>query len=40
MTLSSLRSALPFWMSQGLVPLALLAVMRGGGWFLLMPAYA
>ena len=40
MTLSSLRSALPFWMSLGLVPLAVLAAVRGGWWFLLMPAYA
>ena len=36
----SFRSALPFWMSLGLVPLAVLAVLQGGWWFLLMPAYA
>lgn len=35
-----LRSALPFWISLGLVPLAVLAARRGSWWFLLMPAYA
>lgn len=35
-----LRSAAPFWMSLGLVPLAILAAMRGGWWFVLMPVYA
>ena len=35
-----LRSAAPFWMSLGLVPLAALATWRGGWWFALMPVYA
>ena len=35
-----LIDALPFWLSLGMVPLALLAAWRGGWWFLLMPAYA
>ncbi|WP_299358360.1 alkane 1-monooxygenase [uncultured Paracoccus sp.] len=34
------RSALPFWMSLGLVPLAIIAAWRGEWWFVLMPAYA
>lgn len=36
----SFRTALPFWMSLGLVPLAMLAAWLGGWWWLLMPAYA
>ncbi|WBU56922.1 alkane 1-monooxygenase [Paracoccus sediminicola] len=36
----SLRSALPFWMSLGLVPLAVLAAWQGGWWWVLMPGYA
>ena len=36
----SLRSALPFWMSLLLVPMAALAAARGGWWWVLMPAYA
>ena len=38
--MSPLRSALPFWMSLALVPLAGLAMARGGWWWALMPAYA
>ncbi|SDD31488.1 alkane 1-monooxygenase [Paracoccus isoporae] len=34
------RHALPFWMSLGLVPLAVLAAAMGGWWWGLMPAYA
>ncbi|MDO5604338.1 MAG: alkane 1-monooxygenase [Paracoccus sp. (in: a-proteobacteria)] len=37
---SHLRNALPFWMSLGLVPLALLAAAWGGWWWLMMPGYA
>lgn len=36
----TLRSALPFWMSLALVPLAVLAALRGGWWWALMPACA
>ena len=36
----SFRHALPFWMSLGLVPLALVAVAKGAWWWLLMPGYA
>lgn len=36
----SFRMALPFWMSLGLVPLALLAAWLGAWWWALMPAYA
>ena len=32
--------ALPFWLSLGMVPLTILAAMRGGWWFLCLPAYA
>ncbi|MFV0300534.1 MAG: alkane 1-monooxygenase [Paracoccus sp. (in: a-proteobacteria)] len=35
-----LPSALPFWLSLGLVPLALLAAIWGGWWWLLLPGYA
>ena len=38
--MSPLRSALPFWMSLALVPLAGLAMARGGWWWALIPAYA
>ena len=34
------RTALPFWMSLGLVPLAVLAAGLGGWWWVLMPGYA
>lgn len=34
------RTALPFWMSLGLVPLAILSAAMGGWWWVLMPAYA
>ncbi|WBU63288.1 alkane 1-monooxygenase [Paracoccus aerodenitrificans] len=37
---NSFRSALPFWMSLGLVPLAVLAAAQGGWWWGLMPVYA
>lgn len=37
---ADLRSALPFWMSLALVPLAVLAARNGGWWWVLMPAYA
>lgn len=37
---SPLRSALPFWMSLALVPLAVVAAVRGGWWWTLMPACA
>ncbi|MFV0411416.1 MAG: alkane 1-monooxygenase [Paracoccus sp. (in: a-proteobacteria)] len=40
MTEFSWRRALPFWMSLGLVPLAILAAVEGGWWWLLMPGYA
>ena len=36
----SFRTALPFWMSLGLVPLAILAAALGGWWWVLMPLYA
>ena len=36
----SFRTALPFWMSLGLVPLAILAAVLGGWWWVLMPLYA
>lgn len=35
-----LIDALPFWLSLGMIPLFLLAVTRGGWWFVLMPLYA
>ena len=35
-----LIDALPFWLSLGMVPLALIAMRWGGWWFLLMPLYA
>lgn len=35
-----LIDALPFWLSLGTVPLAILAARLGGFWFLLLPAYA
>lgn len=36
----SIRTALPFWMSLGLVPLAILAAVMGSWWWVLMPGYA
>ena len=36
----SFRTALPFWMSLGLVPLAIFAALNGGWWWVLMPLYA
>ncbi|MFV0292645.1 MAG: alkane 1-monooxygenase [Paracoccus sp. (in: a-proteobacteria)] len=36
----SWKTALPFWMSLGLVPLTILAAAKGGWWWLLMPGYA
>ncbi|WBU53440.1 alkane 1-monooxygenase [Paracoccus sp. SCSIO 75233] len=38
--IGSFRTALPFWMSLGLVPLAVLAAVQGGWWWVLMPVYA
>lgn len=35
-----LPAALPFWMSLLMLPLVVLAAMRGGFWWLLMPGYA
>lgn len=35
-----LRKALPFWLSLGLLPLALIGVTQGGWTVILMPAYA
>ncbi|MDO5621220.1 MAG: alkane 1-monooxygenase [Paracoccus sp. (in: a-proteobacteria)] len=35
-----LREALPFWMSLGLIPLAVIAARLGGWWFLLLPGYS
>ncbi|WP_312525123.1 alkane 1-monooxygenase [Paracoccus sp. (in: a-proteobacteria)] len=32
--------ALPFWLSLGMVPLTVLAAVKGGWWFLTLPAYA
>ncbi len=32
--------ALPFWLSLGMVPLVILAAIKGGWWFLCLPAYA
>lgn len=37
---SRLIDALPFWMSLGMVPLAVLAAVKGGWWFLCLPLYA
>ena len=36
----TLRNALPFWLSLGLVPLAILGVTAGGWTVILMPLYA
>lgn len=38
--IASLRHALPFWLSLGLVPLALIGATQGGWTVALMPAYA
>lgn len=38
-TLRSLRHALPFWLSLGMIPLALLGALRGGWATALLPAY-
>ena len=38
--IARLRNALPFWLSLGLVPLAVLGITRGGWTVLLIPAYA
>ena len=35
----TLRAALPFWLSLGLVPLLVLGLHWGGAWLLLMPLY-
>ena len=39
-TRPTLPPALPFWLSLGLVPLAALATVWGGWWWLLLPLYA
>ncbi|TRW99446.1 alkane 1-monooxygenase [Paracoccus sp. M683] len=39
-TRNGLPAALPFWMSLGLLPLAMLAVIWGGWWWILLPVYA
>ena len=33
-------NALPFWLSLGMIPLAAIAVVKGGYWFMLLPSYA
>lgn len=33
-------NALPFWLSLGMIPMAAIAVARGGFWFMLLPSYA
>ncbi len=38
--ITSLRHALPFWLSLGLIPLAFIGATQGGWTVLLMPAYA
>lgn len=38
--ISALRNALPFWLSLGLVPLAMIGAAQGGWTVLLMPVYA
>lgn len=35
-----LPAALPFWLSIGMVPLAILSAIKGGWWFLTLPGYA
>lgn len=35
-----LINALPFWLSLGMVPVVIIAVLRGGWWFILVPSYA
>ncbi|AUH33629.1 alkane 1-monooxygenase [Paracoccus tegillarcae] len=39
-TTPNLPAALPFWLSLGLVPLAALATVNGGWWWLTLPGYA
>lgn len=36
----TLPAAAPFWMSLVMVPLVALAAIKGGFWWMLMPAYA
>lgn len=38
-TVSKIQTALPFWLSLGMVPLALLGAAFGGFWVLLLPIY-
>jgi len=38
-SMASPRHALPFWLSLGTVPVALLGMWLGGAWVLLLPAY-
>jgi alkane 1-monooxygenase len=38
-TFRTLRSALPFWVSLGFVPLVWLGATQGGYWLILLPAY-
>lgn len=37
---SGMTDALPFWLSLGMVPLAILSAIKGGWWFLTLPGYA
>ena len=37
---SRFANALPFWLSLGLIPLAAIATVKGGWWFMLLPSYA
>lgn len=36
---SKARSALPFWLSLGMIPLAIIGATQGGWWIALLPAY-
>ncbi|MEH6833540.1 MULTISPECIES: alkane 1-monooxygenase [Falsihalocynthiibacter] len=38
-TVSKFQSALPFWLSLGMVPLAILGAVFGGFWVILLPLY-
>ena len=38
--MDNIRKALPFWLSLGLIPLAVIGVTQGGWTVILMPAYA